>query len=895
PKLREQVEAIEQTISGGGLTKAEDASAQATQKALGRALHEMLEIAEKGPNLPGDLKINEVDAMLEKLNREAHPDTHKYVRRIRAVLDNIGDQLVARGLITEAARRRDYFPHKVIEFINEFGQGRGKPGRAKSQQFRGYTKLARSNRRLVDTNVTSVVLDYATQVARHNALDDWYRTEIPRYAVKRTGKKAVPLEGEFTSKERVAIREGNFGDRTDALYRRLPEYLRELEGMQQGIRVEPTTKDKQRVLKAWVEEGGYAEVSPVWGVRVLHQAESSKKVRELLDALRKEGVPIPDAPMVGRFRKGGRLRIPAILAKRIEELQKHPDIYPAETWFNRLNTAFKRNVTVTWGGFSYFLRNFTSDFLTGIRDDADPEVRRLAGSITRWLPVADTIGRWKEVNQKIGFERSPKVKAELRKKLVKLEAKINKFHPEALDAARKAYELGAIGTGFTAEEAGRGQFRVGATAGLERFSGLEGERAWRQVTDKVLTPIRHFADLMSKANERREDLLRTAKFVRDMVGGMTPRQAFTLNGQTFINYGQLTEFERRWLSRGLLPFWTWTKNNPIRWTRGMRYRPKRTLAYLGVTTGLTTLWNTMLFEDEEDRLQNSPFTRHIAEKPHIFLPFNDSRGNPMVITLDEPFADALGVVGLDKAPQMMRRIASGDSPWAVFQDGVKNAVLSPIEKVNELTTPFVKALIEAESGRDLFTDKRYLTGEEEGFERLTKAGLRVLEGYHRGFAEVQRARRRAERTSTEEAFFRSSFHPASPFVRFPSVAGAPTTEEAIAVRKAKNELLDAGHAVPGDREGEIRVKRGVSRLPFVRERQKIIRQAEVGSRMRRILTLAESGEKERAAEVVGDWRRFRSLMTSNVPLDVRRRFTAELRKAGFTLASLARHRPTVGR
>lgn len=864
-----------------------------------KALQELAEVAEKGVNMPGDLRPQEVREVLERLERGAHKDTVLYVERIRAFLDDAADGLVERGRLSEISRRRHYFPHKMIEgfMLGRHGQGSGLPTKAKSSQFRGYTQISRSNRRLVDTNVTDTVLDYLVEVERHNRLDDWYDREVRRYAVPMRGKKAVPIEGEFKESERVAIREGRWEqdghDRTVAWFSRIPVAVREFIGARQGVLYTPSLREMRETVRAYADSGGYVDVSASWGTLKWGMAEQSPEVRALIEGLRDAGMPLPALPQVGgkRFGAGrGVIRIPKLIADKVMHLRDNPSIYPAERWINRLTSAFKRTATVQFGMFSYYMRNLLGDVIVAARDDSGPQ-RAAAGSIFRWVPTARKIGRYKQLHDEL---KSPALPDSRRIKITgeasRLESELRQIDPRIPEWVDKAFTYSAIGSGFTAEDAATGRKRTASLPGLGRFSGLSGEGSARQAMDN-LAPIRGlrlFGDWLAKVNERREDTLRTAKFVRDMVSGLNARQAVVLNHQTFIDYGSLTEFERRWLSRAFVPFWTWTKSNAVAWARAAQARPGRTAAMLGISVGLTGLWNLLMHEDEEERLWTNPFTRHIAQKPHLILPFADALGNPMVMVFDDPLSDALGLLSGDEAVGVALKIANGESVPKALLDWVAGAPMRGAKELAARTNPFVKTFFEAASGRDYFTDRRLWSESEGGMARLAKIAARTLESTHRGAAEVSRGLDRGERSGWATALLRSPISPVSPFVRAPDISSSLTVAEKSNRDRLQQELLSGGYATPGDRAGEINMKQGASALPYVKERTTELRRIDARARARALVQYVKAGDLEAASKVLGDKTAFRSLLAL-LPYDERVAIRDALRQHGTSLDEIARH------
>ncbi len=368
------------------------------------------------------------------------------------------------------------------------------------------------------------------------------------------------------------------------------------------------------------------------------------------------------------------------------------------------------SITRTWKGFvtanpinvfgllGYNLKNAFGDFEAALRDD--PGLTKYLGRAIREI----------------------------------MQAKGGKPSKEFLTAE----EWGTIGAGYYGSELGlKGDFHFS-----RRFSD--------KPLDKALTRtpgVSEISKLGSKINQgvmdlqtAREDILRYAKFLKDMDQGLEPWQAHIANGKTFVNYNHLTDFEKRVFRDALLPFYTFYKYNLLNWGAaftGQRGGKTAARAY-GLALGVPlmgAIWNNIQYGDIEQEIQDNKGERYIAETPHIITPFKDSRGNHYILLFPTASAQALQFAGLSRLPQhLVKAVSTGKVTEEIkgqigdfFSRSGRKGDLplpAPLVEALELSNPHLKEGAEQLFNWDLYLD-RPIAREGDDVPDSEKAGARL--------------------------------------------------------------------------------------------------------------------------------------------------------------------------
>lgn len=301
---------------------------------------------------------------------------------------------------------------------------------------------------------------------------------------------------------------------------------------------------------------------------------------------------------------------------------------------------------------------------------------------------------------------------------------------------KTAEEWGTIGAGYYGTEL---DLMTNDFDFKRRFSKSKIDRAFARtpIVSQASLLSGKFSDWSKSFGEAREDILRYAKFLRDTDLGLEPWQAHIENGRTFVNYSHLTPFEKNVLRDGLLPFYTFYKNNAVNWTQGLTGKRVAGAAARSAVLAFgfpfaTTIWNQMIDPETEDLLYDRKSKRYLANQPHIITGFKDDKGNSIVITFPTASNAALQIFGLAKAPyrltKALKQVMEGKRPMTetlkkqvgefVGKDLVVEAgkddnlgLPAPMAETLELINPFIKEGTEQLFDYDLFLGRPITRGD----------------------------------------------------------------------------------------------------------------------------------------------------------------------------------------
>jgi hypothetical protein len=179
--------------------------------------------------------------------------------------------------------------------------------------------------------------------------------------------------------------------------------------------------------------------------------------------------------------------------------------------------------------------------------------------------------------------------------------------------------------------------------------------------------------------------LKAAKLSRELIG----------------DYGRISH-GGKWVRKNLVPFYSWLEINAPRYVRLMRNIPhendsKLNMAWQGSLMGmkmagltlLVSMFNGMMFPDEEDELQGYQ-KRHM----HLILGRHDD-GTIRYIPISDAFRDALAWFGGDDAYYDITDVTSGK---ATVNEKLKETAFSPFKKVMGASAPFYKLFTDLQRG-----------------------------------------------------------------------------------------------------------------------------------------------------------------------------------------------------
>jgi hypothetical protein len=218
---------------------------------------------------------------------------------------------------------------------------------------------------------------------------------------------------------------------------------------------------------------------------------------------------------------------------------------------------------------------------------------------------------------------------------------------------------------------------------------------------------RHEIDAIVNRNEK------AAKLARELLG----------------DYGNISHIGSG-IRQHIIPFWSWMEINFPRYVRlfknvrheggtGGRFVVAKTAAGSARLTAqmatlyvAITLWNSLLFSDEEDELKLTG-----RGQLHLILGRRDD-GSIRTLRIQGALSDALAWFGMEDAGKDIRDLKEGNK---TFGTQAKEALLAPVQRLVNSALPMTKAVGEALTGFTIYPDianPRAITDRTEHFARL---------------------------------------------------------------------------------------------------------------------------------------------------------------------------------
>lgn len=140
--------------------------------------------------MPYDLTINDIVPELKRYEEMAknNKGVQDAIKNYESTMEQIFDDLVARKLLPESSRRKDYFPHRVAEYASKIKYGGGAP---LDTPYRGYTKARKGTKKAYYTDFVGVMRDVLTKYYTDNYIADTMNKVLSKADVL---KKLTPAD-----------------------------------------------------------------------------------------------------------------------------------------------------------------------------------------------------------------------------------------------------------------------------------------------------------------------------------------------------------------------------------------------------------------------------------------------------------------------------------------------------------------------------------------------------------------------------------------------------------------------------------------------------------------------------------------------------------------------------
>jgi hypothetical protein len=298
--------------------------------------------------------------------------------------------------------------------------------------------------------------------------------------------------------------------------------------------------------------------------------------------------------------------------------------------------------------------------------------------------------------------------------------------PEQMESAYKEFEESGLGGRLTTEayeitdkDFNRKFLMQGLKQNLSEFSEGRG--------------ISGFLEGFDKTMQMRETILRFNQYVYDRhIKGLSKAEAHENVARTFINYNHFTEFENKWLRNLFIPFYSWAKGNPEMtyesFAKGNRNTKARILAGLLLPAVGGAIWNRIVAPEDEEKLNNDPNKRYIAENFHFATNWFDKNGNRIYIfdqSWEDDITNYVNLTGaIDQATKLKQGTVNlGDATanymWDTFHGNVKTGL--------NYISPVVKAPFEITMNKNIYSGYPIWKEDDESYNKMIK--LAMYEGF----------------------------------------------------------------------------------------------------------------------------------------------------------------------
>ena len=584
-------------------------AAQALRKRSADDLMELLYLkdfaasAERGETLPLGIEPGEVKARLDALRPTQ--EVLQAAANVRALLDQAGEQLVARGVISREHLKPDYMPHRVADFFDAFSSFT--PGRTVGklrEAFRGYMKARKGSERMIDTDPEAVVA-YLTQVQKDNAVHDF-----------------IVRNGEAVHKRMMDALD-DAGIRTDWADMKPEEWKQARQDLH----------DKGMVV--------YDSRVGDLGRRNLAQDPVAQTIyREFSD---RGEMSMPDILEVGRNIKPNAEKQVYLVPKEVAELWS--DIRaPKKSLINSPTLNAIRRQVGQW---------FKAPALRGILG-----LKTIPRQGRNLISDEGAILFKKTIREAIAIHRKLPESHRIIRSLTDPEWGKKNLTPTEQSLKQEMQIHGTISGGETFEALGPG----GAVKDHPVFKKIYGD--W----DNWWNLKKHYQGdykWVRTVDTYSENIFRAAvwlaersKLIREGIDAESAARAAHLEtGRILVNYNHNTPLEANVLNTLAFPFYTWIRHQVTSTVAEGLRRPGSMAAKYGTIQAALMAWNYMMAEDEESKFIQ--LGHRGAQTPHFWLPWvRDSEGNPMMVSWEMPTDMTARFFGLGGAGSKL-----GDYLW----------------------------------------------------------------------------------------------------------------------------------------------------------------------------------------------------------------------------------------
>ena len=629
-----------------------------------------------------DFSLEQLEAELAnqvKVAEGLNPAILKAVERHKALVREMGEDLIRRGKISPEDLKKDYFPHIVLDFARSMAASITGAPYIIREPFRGYSKKRKGTERDIETDYIEGMWRHVSSVQRHNEIDDFIEQIV----------KTFDRKPELTKEERKLLQFNK------------PYYI---DGMPHVL---------------WQPDPGRAAY-PV-------QTIPEKLVRDAISRnLADVTVPVSDVKpglAIGGWKKS--FLIPVDIATRLNQFNTEGQPNWLMSEINMFTRAWK-SLTILFGGPKWQIFNMMGDMANLYREDP-------AALLNLLNPMLQSKAL-REIKAAARGEPSEMYQEIAKQQVVEIGPT---YVSELGGNTENLAEMRSFRTGFRGWLARTILNMKSAGLVTQKLSYLLAPAQTFRDVAQVREEIVRLAKAM--ADYHRIKRGEPVKATKRLIGGLDPK-SFAAMGKVAreftIDYGKFTEAENRWIRGFLLPFWSWTKQNFPNWAAYAVTKPLGLALKFGIPMIAASMWNN----SGERREVEESLDDWKRESPHLITGFRDSRGRAIVLYYTgHPLVDAMDLIGIGSITTYMEEMQKGNMTLdESSMELVKDIKDAPKEAFTNLLTPAFKVPGELLSNRRWWSDRPIVS---EGLKKTPvgkkRRGIHVLETVFRPVREAR--------------------------------------------------------------------------------------------------------------------------------------------------------------
>lgn len=648
------------------------------------------------------------------LRSTSMPEALETERKVFSLMREIGKDLEEKGQLPKGTvdKNGDYVPHDVLQFLeNDLRVTQSKSFRLK---LAGHAKRAFGSQKELYSDYHTSIQHYVASMERSKATSEFLGKLVARFgddkAAELVRKEIKNADGDVIGHTNVVT--GVKNPETHGMWR-----------------FNNTTWGAQRMQRALGLE---------------QKASFIKSQRELTPDLTDTQIEAHWHETLNLMEGGGKtVVLPKGLVDDLVEWEKGSRNAGEMETLRTLNAFWRRNMTGRIGLYTgiFTNRNSRGDWQQTLRDE--PKALSIANDVAIRL-----FGQHKGVT-KYAVQWQTKL-TNLASKAVRDKipgSKTLSYTDEEFAAYRAEADKNGVTVGKFLGEATTPSYS-GKNSAMDLYANAGNSKA-----TKLLAKANNKFDEIDSLIKTQDATYRLSKYIVDRMPverggkGLSEAQATRANGDTFVDYQLLTPFEKTWMRDGLFPFYTFRKGNTVQWAKRLfdKRIPANERAQAWATvlafSAVPVLWNHLMDPEGEEKLQNDPRNKYLANTFHLFMG-RDDEGNAYYFTDPLPSSDVDRIFNVQQLANKAKVFAKGDRPLSQAPEEIASQLLGTILQntagiITDESSPVVKMGFELHANKSFYYKIPIRKTDAPSYVQAAQVGNYLLKTFDRQFATAQ--------------------------------------------------------------------------------------------------------------------------------------------------------------